>query len=349
MEYRRLGRTGFNISVVGFGAIQAESPGVVMEIIDEGQRLGINHIDTARMYGRSEELLGLALSGRRDQFHICSRTHSRSYDEAEKDLETGLELLKTDYLDVYQVHELADEEDLERVLQKDGAARLLEQAKKDGRIGFTGVSSHHLDAAAKAVETGLFDTLLIPFSPVEYSAKHLQVLKLCQDLDVGVTAMKPLSGGGFIKRIPDTLSFILQHDITAVITGLVSAEQVRENADAVSHLKILSLAELDSLMAEAAVLGKSFCRRCRYCLPCEQEIPISDIMMSDAYLRDNPEGAMSYGGKKGLIRFQEALDRCTRCGECIERCPYDLAIPDLMPGKVAFFEEIWRTHFEKAE
>lgn len=340
MEYRRLGRTGLEISVIGFGAIRARGAEAVKAMLDEGRRLGINHVDTARSYGRSEEMLGLAMAGRRQEFHVCSRIQSRDFDQAEKDLATSLKNLQTDYIDVYQVHGLRDEADLARILQEDGAVRLLEKAKADGRIRFTGLSSHHLDAAAKAVATGVFDTLVIPFSPVEYSAKHLQLIRICKDLGVGVVAMKPLSGGSFVGRVADTLSFILQHDITAAITGTGSVEELRANATAGANLKVLPLPEFDSLMAEAAKLGQSFCRRCGYCLPCDQEIPIRDIMMSDAYLRGDPNTVRMFGGAEGLKKFKADIERCTKCEECVSRCPYNLPIPDLLPEKVAYFEKV---------
>ena len=340
MEYRRLGKTGFEISVIGFGAIGARGAEAVREMLVEGKRMGINYVDTARSYGRSEEMLGKAMKELRKDFFICSRTQSRDYDSAQKDLATSMEMLQTDYIDIYQIHQLNNEEDLARVLRDDGVAPLLQKAKEDGRIRFTGVSSHHLDAAGKAVATGLFDTLVIPFSPVEYSAKHLQLLQICKDLDVGVVAMKPLSGGNFVNRITDTLSFILQHDLASAITGTGQIEELRENAAAGSNLRILTLAEFDSLMDEASLLGRSFCRRCGYCLPCDEEIPIREIMMSEAYIRGNANMVFMFGGAEGLKRFKEALERCTNCGQCVERCPYDLPIPDLMPKKVTLFEEV---------
>lgn len=347
MEYRRMGRTGLDVSVVGFGAIGAASQENLEEMLEKGKSLGINHIDTARGYPRSEERLGIALAGNRKDFYITSRTKSRDYEKAEEDLETSLKMLQTDYIDVYQIHELGDERDLARLLEKNGAVRVLQQAKKEGKIGATGVSSHHLDAAGKAVATGLFDTLVIPFSPVEYSARHLQLIKVCKDLDVGVTAMKPMSGGNFVQRVADNFSFILQHDIAAAISGVKNLAELEENAAAGSELRILQLDEFDALMVEAAKLGQSFCRRCGYCLPCKEEIPIPAIMMSDAYLRGDYRAAHMFGGKPAMIAFRKAVDRCTQCRECVDRCPYDLPIPDLMPDKVAFFESVWEEHFEK--
>jgi predicted aldo/keto reductase-like oxidoreductase len=88
-------------------------------------------------------------------------------------------------------------------------------------------------------------------------------------------------------------------------------------------------------------LGQSFCRRCGYCLPCTEEIPIREIMQSDAYIRGNARAVYQFGGEEGLNNFKAAVEKCTECGECIERCPYSLPIPELMPGKVAFFEEVW--------
>lgn len=347
MEYRRLGRTDLSVSVVGFGAISIGSSESLKEMLTVGKEMGINHVDTARGYPKSEERLGMALSENRQDFHITSRTKSRGYEQVKQDIADSLEDLQTDYIDVYQVHELGDQEDLDRVLRDDGAVRMLQEAKKEGKIRFTGVSSHHLDSAAKALATGLFDTLVLPFSPVEYSTRHLQLLKICKDLDVGVTAMKPMSGGNFVHNVAGNISFILQHDITAVIPGMGSIEELKENALAGSNLHILDLEELDSLIAAAEELGESFCRRCGYCLPCEQDVPIPAIMMSDAYIKGNKGAAFMFGGKAGLAHFKSAVDRCTQCGECAARCPYQLAIPDLLPEKVAYFEKVWTENFEK--
>lgn len=338
MEYRRLGRTDLEVSVVGFGAIRANGADGVRDMLEAGRKLGINLVDTARAYPRSEEMLGIAMEGHRAEHIITSRTQSRDYAGAEADLATGLEMLKTDYIDIYQIHDLKGDQ-LDTVLADDGVARLLQDAKKDGRIRSTGLSSHHLDVAAKAVLTGLFDTLVIPFSPVEYSAKHLQLIQVCKDLDVGVVAMKPMSGGSFVSRISDNISFIMQHDIASAITGMGSPDEMKQNAEAGSNLKILNLEEFDSLMAEAAALGESFCRRCGYCLPCKEDIPIREIMMSDAYLRGNPRMVAMFGGEVGQKAFAAKVDECTECGECIEKCPYALDIPNLMPGKVTFFAE----------
>lgn len=347
MEYRRLGRTDLKVSVVGFGAISTRSPENLKEMLVVGKEMGINHVDTARGYPKSEERLGVALSGNREDFHIISRTKNRGAGQVTQDIAESLSELQTDYIDVYQVHELGGPEDLEQVLGNDGAARQLQEAKKEGKIRFTGLSSHHLDSAAKALATGLFDTLVLPFSPVEYSARHLQLLKICKDLDVGVTAMKPMSGGNFVHNVSANISFILQHEIAAVIPGMKSVEELRENALAGSDLRVLKLDELDALMAAAEELGESFCRRCGYCLPCEEGVPIPGIMMSDAYLKGNKSAAFMFGGKVGLDHFKSALERCTQCGECATRCPYQLPIPDLMPEKVAFFEKVWMENFEK--
>ncbi len=91
-------------------------------------------------------MLGKAMKEFRKDFFICSRTQSRDYESEEKDLTTCMEMLQTDYIDIYQIHQLNNEEDLARVLRDDGVAPLLQKAKEDGRIRFTGVSSHHLDA-----------------------------------------------------------------------------------------------------------------------------------------------------------------------------------------------------------
>ena len=110
MEYRRLGRTDLEVSVVGFGAIRANGADGVRDMLEAGRELGINLVDTARAYPRSEEMLGIAMEGHRAEHIITSRTQSRDYAGAEADLATGLEMLKTDYIDIYQIHDLKGEQ-----------------------------------------------------------------------------------------------------------------------------------------------------------------------------------------------------------------------------------------------
>ena len=181
-----------DVSAVGFGAIRAKGADDLAEVLLEGLTLGINLIDTARAYPGSEETLGKALGEKRSEFIICSRTQARSYDAAEKDLAESMKMLQTDYIDVYQIHQLnAGETD--QVIQNDGAARLLEKAKVDGRIKATGISAHHLDEAAKALSTGLFDTLTIPYNL--FQREYEPTIARAGELGVGVVAMGPVAGG----------------------------------------------------------------------------------------------------------------------------------------------------------
>ena len=191
---RSLGNTNMIIKEVGFGGIpiqritQEETNKVIEELVNQG----VNFIDTARGYTVSEEYIGNAIEGRREKFYIATKSMSRNYDDMKRDIDISLKNLKTDYIDLYQIHNLKVEE-YNNIFDKDKAYRALLEAKEEGKIKHIGITSHSLEIISKAVEDGKFETIQFPYNIVEDQAD--EVFKKAYEKGIGTITMKPLAGG----------------------------------------------------------------------------------------------------------------------------------------------------------
>ncbi len=287
MEKRILGRTGFEVSVVGLGGIpiQRVDEETAYEIVKEAYDRGINFIDTARGYMESEELLGLALERLgRDKFILATKSMARTYDGGVlEEIHTSLNNLRTDYIDLFQFHNVRTKEDLDIVLGGDsgGALKAVKELKAKGVIKEIGITSHSVDLLDIALDTGEFSTIQYPYNPVEQQGEP--VFKKAKEKNIGVIVMKPLAGGA-IPKGELCLRFILENDdVTSAIPGMDSIEQVRENTQAGIDRRPLNDEERAFLKAEAASLGEEFCRRCGYCAPCSVGIDISTQFVMEGY------------------------------------------------------------------
>ncbi|MCJ7605169.1 MAG: aldo/keto reductase, partial [Dehalococcoidales bacterium] len=198
MDKIRLGKTGLMATRIGFGGIpiqrltEPEAVRVVERVID----LGLNYIDTANGYSVSEERVGKAVKGRKRQdVIIATKSGARTREEIEKHLHLSLQRLQTDYIDLYQFHQVGNEAGLKQVLDpEDGLLQVFEDARKAGKIRHIGVTSHQLDIAKRLVESDKFETIMFPFNFIT-DEPAAELLPLCKKHDVGFVAMKPLAGG----------------------------------------------------------------------------------------------------------------------------------------------------------
>ena len=192
MEYRILGKTGLKISRMGFGGIpiQRIDAAGTKKLMHQLKDAGINYIDTARGYTTSEENLGWGLEGIREHFVIASKSMSRDKASMAKDIETSLQKLRTDYIDIYQVHN-ATPEQLEQVCAPGGALEALKEAKAAGKIGHIGLTAHSLEVFEKALETDWVETLMFPYNIVETQGEEL--IEKCAQNNIGFICMKPLA------------------------------------------------------------------------------------------------------------------------------------------------------------
>ncbi|HHW28051.1 MAG TPA: aldo/keto reductase [Syntrophomonadaceae bacterium] len=327
MEYRRLGKTDLKVSVIGFGGIPVQriDTASAEKVVKRAVELGINFFDTARAYTDSEEKLGLALKKHRDQVIIATKSMARDKKSMAEDIDKSLRTMGVDYIDLYQMHNVKDKETLEQVLGADGALAALIEAKEKGKIRHIGVTGHIKAMLLEILKTEEIETVQFPFNPVETDGAK-DVIDLAGKMDAGIIVMKPLAGGA-LTNAKLSLRYILEHPVSVAIPGMDSLEQVEENAAVGNERKPLTDQEQEELAQLVEKLGTSFCRRCEYCLPCQQGIDIPSVFLFDGYYT-------RYDLKDWAIGRYQALkvkaDSCVECGECEERCPYNLPIREML-------------------
>lgn len=335
MKYTTLGRTGLKVAVISFGGIpiQRSDAANTAAIVDRLEKYGMNYIDTARGYTVSEEYLGRALKGRRDKFILATKSMARDYESMKNDIRTSLKNLQTDYIDVYQIHNIKVT-DFDTVFGPEGAFRALEEAKKEGKIGYIGATAHGLDSLDKLVDeyADKIDTVMFPYNIVETQGHR--TLAKAQQKGIGTIAMKPLAGGNLDDR-DLALRFIAASGVCDIsIPGMGSVEEVDRNAAVRENLSPLTDRELEKAEKIRKELGSQFCRRCGYCAPCTVGIDIPSNFLFVNYLRRY--GLADWAAARYQTLKVNASD-CIQCGACEERCPYNLPIREMLKGVVRDF------------
>ena len=326
MEYTTLGKTGLRISRMGFGGIPIQKVDVpaVKKLMESLAEKGVNYIDTARGYTVSESYLGEALEGMREKFVIATKSMARTKEAMEKDIEISLANLRTDYIDLYQVHNpsLAD---LQAVCAPGGALEALQAAKAAGRIGHIGVTAHMATVFEAALEMDWVETIMFPYNIVETQGEAL--MRRCTEKNVGFIVMKPLAGGA-LEDATLAMRFIARNpDVSVVIPGMYDLKEIDQNLAAMEDASPLSEEELAKIETIRRELGTQFCRRCNYCQPCTAGIGISGIFVLEGYLQRYGLGDWAKGRYAAMAK--KAGD-CVDCGVCETRCPYQLPIREML-------------------
>ena len=343
MEKVRLGRTEIMATKLGFGGIpiQRVSEEEAIAVVHKCLDLGINFLDTANGYTTSEERIGKAIKGNREDIFLATKSQARTREDVAKHLKLSLERLGTDYIDLYQLHNISDTKTLKTMLDPNGPRAVVEDAKKAGVVKHIGVTSHQIDIAKDAVKTGLFETIMFPLNFMSYEGRD-ELLSLCKQHDVGFIAMKPLAGG-MISNATIAIKYLLQLPDIVLIPGIERVLEIEEIARVFQGPIEMTAAEKQEMERIKQELGTRFCRRCDYCQPCTAGIPISDVM-SFPNLRKRLPLFRLYTGKFAES-FTKALE-CTECGECEERCPYDLPIRDMMEEHIKM-HQAGKAEYEK--
>jgi len=335
MEYRVLGKTGLKISRLGFGGIpiqriDAEGTRVLMHQMKDA---GINYIDTARGYTVSEEYLGYALEGIREHFVIATKSMARTREAMAADIETSLKNLRTDYIDLYQVHNPSMAQ-LEQVIAPGGALEALQEAKAAGKIGHIGLTAHSLDVFQKALEMDWVETFMFPYNIVENQGEKL--ISECAKRNIGFVDMKPLAGGA-IEDATLALRYICANDaVTVVIPGMAEIQELEQNIAAVNNTAPITEVEKAAFLEVRNQLGTNFCRRCNYCQPCAAGINISACFLFEGYLQRYGLGEWAKGRYATLPVKASA---CIGCGACEDRCPYNLPIREMLKTVSEHFDK----------
>jgi predicted aldo/keto reductase-like oxidoreductase len=301
---------------------------------------GVTLFDTANAYADSEEKVGEAFHGMRDKVVIATKTAKRDAAGAMEHLELSLRKLRTDYIDVYQLHQVSKESEWEEITGPNGAMEAILKARDEGKVRHIGFTSHNLNVAIKIAKTGRFATVQFPFNFIE-SDPEKELFPLAREIGMGILAMKPF-GGGALDDGKLALKFILQSKGVVPLPGFDATWQIDQ---AISTLQEnpgeITGEELAAIERYREELGKEFCRRCEYCQPCPQGVEITPAMQYELVSRKMPlETLLSFSGPA-----METVQNCIECGTCIERCPYSLSIPQVIKRNY----DLYKRHLEEAK
>lgn len=332
MRTIRLGRTDLQVTGVSFGAlpIQRVSLDEAVRIFRRALEAGVNFYDTARAYSDSEEKMGAAFAGRRDNIIIATKSKGETGAEVAKDIETSLTKLKTDRIDVLQIHNPSTVP-----MPDDGTGRYeaMLDAKRAGKIRHIGLTNHRIERAEAAASSGLYDVIQYPFSILS-SPKEMDFVRRCKDLDIGFIAMKALSGG-LVRHIPAAYAFMRRFENVVPIWGIQRMEELEEFLALEANPPAWDAAMQALVEEEQNALGKNFCRGCGYCLPCPAGIPIPMLARMRLFLTRGP------WRREVAPEFQEKYakaEECINCGDCASRCPYELDPAALVREHYAYYK-----------
>jgi hypothetical protein len=324
MKKITLGKTGIKVNQLGFGAmylprVSADDSEV---IIRKALDLGISYFDTASAYQDSEEKLGRVLSGRKKDFVITTRSiaYKMSLEAFKKDFEQSFNRLGINTIDFYGFHAVNQPDELKIILGEPLA--FLKKQKEIGRIGHIAITSHNPVTMTEAIKTGEFEMAMFPFNVIEREPLD-SLIDAANRLEVATSIMKPLAGG-VIESKSLALRFLLKYPVGVITPGVASLKELEENFKVFMDEKSLSQDELLSLENEVSNLGKEFCRRCSYCMPCEKGIMIPFVHMIHMKTYGKPmDEDVAYTLSLGK-RMLPALEKCDECGKCMEKCPYGI-------------------------
>lgn len=337
MKTVRLGRTGLEVSRIGFGGIpiQRLSGDEAVRVVRRCLDLGVTFLDTANGYTTSEERIGRAIAGRREEVVIATKTGARDRATAEEHLALSLKRLNTDYIDLWQFHSVSTFEAYEQVLGPGGAMEAAQAALQAGKIRHIGFSSHSMDVALKLVPSGHFETIQFPFNFVTHEPAQA-LLPLAREHDVGFIAMKPLAGG-LLEDANLAIKYLLQFEDVVPDPGIEKIEEIEEIVGILEGPWELTSREWEALKRIRARLGTRFCRRCGYCQPCPQEVQIPLLLNLRSFWKRMPAERFFVGG---IAEAVEKARGCVQCGECEEKCPYQLPIREMIVENVEFYDSV---------
>ena len=340
MKRTIFGKTGLSVSPIAFGGIpimRLSTPEAV-RVVKEALDLGINFIDTATGYADSQVKIGEAIAGLpRKDLVLATKSMANDKKTILEHIENSLKQMKTDYIDIYQLHNVSSQEKFNAVFAKDGAFEGLMLAVKQGKIRFPGFSAHVMEFAVKMIKTDKFFSVQVPYNFIDKQAEE-EVLPLAKKMNLGIIAMKPL-GGGLLDDANLCFKFLFKDDGIVPDPGIEKPGQMKEIVDIFNKAEQLTKADLAEMEKIKKETSKSWCHRCDYCQPCPQGIGISTVLLVKSFIkRMNAEKAVAM-----VSETVKKAESCTGCGECKKRCPYSLDIPNLLKEN----RLVWKEYIKK--
>ncbi len=331
MRQITLGRTGITTPQNAFGAlpIQRVSMEEAVRLLHRAYEGGMTFYDTARGYTDSEVKVGAAFDGMRDKVFISTKTHCSTPEVFKRDLETSLKNLRTDYIDIYQLHMVPQ---CYRPGDGTGLYECLEDAKRQGMIRHIGITTHRLPVAMEIVESGLYETLQFPFSYLS-ADKDIALVKACKEANIGFLGMKGLSGG-LITRSDAAMAFLEDYDNVLPLWGIQKMSELEEWLSYMDETPVMTEERRAFIEKERQELSGDFCRGCGYCMPCPQGIEIFNAARMTLFLKRAPVGPNITPAKQAMM---EKIDSCINCRKCASHCPYELDTPALLKKNLAFY------------
>ncbi len=362
MKYNKLGRTGLEVSRLGFGCIKfrEETQKNVTEALNLALDSGINFFDTARGYGPSEEMIGQAIAHRREEFYIATKTKETGYKEAIRDIDISLKNLRTDFIDIYQLHSISNKEKWDKAVNSGrGSLQAMLDAQRAGKIGHIGITIHRsLENMLRATRSEIFETIMLLYNIADEENVGEEILPRASRCGLGTIVMKAVGGGRFAeiysaqmgnKPVPERdpvvekcLRFVLANDhVSTVIPGMRNAKEVAENVqtECMKPLEPQEHRELMEMVGERTGLLRyeQRCMQCKYCLPCPEGVEIPKILRTLAFLKS--ERIDNANAARVASSVTNGPELCIGCGQCNEACPAGIDIPYLLKDGIDTFRE----------
>lgn len=329
-----LGSTGINVNKNGFGAlpIQRISKEAAVALVRRAYRGGMNFFDTARFYTDSEEKLGEAFAGMRDEIYLATKTMALTAEDFREHLEASLKALRTDYVDLYQFH---NPPFCPKPGDGSGLYEAMLEAKSQGKIRHIGITNHRLKVAHEAIDSGLYETLQFPFCYLA-TEHELELVEKCRKANMGFIAMKGLSGG-LLTNSAAAYAFLGQFEHVLPIWGIQRENELDEFLSYIENPPTMT----DEIRAEIAKdkeeLGADFCRACGYCMPCPVGIEINTCARMSQLIRRSPSELQLTPEVQAKMK---KVEECKHCGACKKKCPFGLDTPSLLEKNYEDYKEI---------
>lgn len=334
MEMVTLGSTGITVNKNGFGAlpIQRISVADAVGLARKAYDAGITFFDTARFYTDSEVKLGEAFDGMREKVFIATKTAATTVEAFWEQLETSLNNLRTDYIDIYQFHNPGF---CPKPGDGTGLYEAMLEAKAQGKIRHIGITNHRLAVAEEAVESGLYETLQFPFCYLA-TEREIALVNRCKEKNIGFIAMKALSGG-LITNSAAAYAYLAKYDNVLPIWGVQREYELDEFISYIDNPPTMT-EELQAVIdKDLEELSGEFCRGCGYCMPCPVDIEINNCARMYLLLRRSPAELQLTPEVQEKMR---KIEDCLNCGKCKSKCPYGLDTPKLLRRNLEDYKKV---------